>query len=80
MPGPLEGLKLRAKVVWARKEGAATLVGMSILDAPESTVFAINKMAYDYKVCESAIAFHMPDPCKRSCTFWDLCTKSIKLK
>lgn len=78
MGGPLKGLRLRAKVVTAEKDGGETGVGLRFMNPPPEAMFAIDQLVKDYKACEGAIAFAIKDVCKRGCAYWDLCRKPVK--
>ena len=79
MPGPIKGLRLMARAMWIEKEGRDTGVGFEFIKPPAEALYHIGRMANDYKACEGAIAFAMANTCKRTCTYWDLCRKPVKL-
>jgi hypothetical protein len=78
LPGPLKGVRLRGKVVWAEKDPAGTHVGIQFLKPSPGAVQAIARMAHNYKVCEANISVAIRDACRRDCAYWDLCRKPIK--
>jgi hypothetical protein len=80
LPGLLRQLRVLAKAVWVEPNDAGTQVGLLFIDTPSSVVASIQKVAYDYRVCEAGIAFAMANVCKRECTYWDCCQKPVKLK
>lgn len=79
LPGPLEGVRLRAKVVWVEKDPSGTHAGMVFLKPSPGAIQAIARIAHNYKVCEANISVGIKDACRRDCAYWDLCRKPIKL-
>lgn len=77
--GPLRSLRVLGQAVWVEKTGAHTRVGLRFLDPSAHLVSLLGRMAYDYKICEAGMTFSLKEVCKRSCSFWSLCKKKIKL-
>ena len=78
--GPLRGVRLSGRVVWAEKEAGGTRVGLRFLSVPAEATAVIGRWAYDHQVCEAGITFALKNICKTTCAYWSLCEKPIKIR
>jgi len=76
----LDDLKVSGRIVWAREKGGTTLVGIEFTQIGAHHQKQINVMAKAYWECENRIEQGEFEICFRECSYWNLCSKLVKLK
>jgi len=76
----LEKAKIEGKVVRREGAGGSYLHGIMFTKIPEKTVHKLHQMGIDYEDCEIKLSLGVTDVCDKSCSYWHLCAKPVKLK
>jgi len=76
----LDGYKISGRIVWTMEKGETSMVGIQFSGLPQEQENHINAMATSYWECESRIEGGEFEICFRECSYWNLCTKTSKLK
>jgi hypothetical protein len=79
VPG-LEGLEFQGRVAWTHSKGETTTIGVQFNHITPEAVKRITRMAESFQDCELKISFGLKDVCFKTCHFWPLCAKPVKLK
>jgi len=75
----MDGVK--AKIVWTREKSGTYLVGLEFCNISRGLHKRLNAMAEDYFECEERILKGQGyEACHPNCSFWSLCTKTIRIK
>jgi c-di-GMP-binding flagellar brake protein YcgR len=75
-----DDLKVSGQIIWTREKGGTTLMGIQFTQIGERHKERINRMAKAYWECENRIEQGDFEICFRECTYWNLCSKTVKLK
>lgn len=75
----LDGLKVSGRVVWTKEKGGTTAIGIQFTQIDPRQQDRINTMANAYWACEDRINAGEFEVCFRECSYWNLCTKQVKL-
>ncbi len=78
----LPGLKItniEGKVIWSLTKGNSWRIGIAFTKINKLNFDKIKKMSEDYSECENRISVGTKNICFSNCSFFSLCTKSVKL-
>lgn len=76
-----DGLKLEdveGRVVRVEAKNEVYLVAIEFTQISDKTREKINSMAEDFDMCDTRIILGEKGFCKRSCSYYELCTKPVK--
>jgi c-di-GMP-binding flagellar brake protein YcgR len=80
----INGIKMdsvKAKIAWIREKSGTYLLGLEFCDISRGLHKRLNAMAEDYFECEKRILKGQGyEACHSDCSFWSLCTKTIRIK
>jgi len=77
----LPGLRIsnvEGKVVWTLIKGDSWRIGIMFTKMDRNTSIKIKKMTNDYTECENRISSGIKDVCTDDCSYFLLCSKSVK--
>lgn len=77
------GLKTQiigGRVVWSICKGEMWRMGIAFTKLDPIDFRRINRMAFDCADCDTKLALGVTDVCVEKCSYFELCTKKVKLK
>ncbi len=79
VPG-LKTKPLLGKVVWTLSKGDMWRIGIVFTAIDPIDFRHINRLAFDCTDCDTKLALGVTDICFEKCSYFTLCSKSVKLK
>ena len=80
----MNGIKMenvKARIAWIREKSGTYLLGLEFCDISRGLHKRLNAIAEDYFECEERILKGQAyEACHPNCSFWSLCTKTIRIK
>ncbi|MFN3966184.1 MAG: PilZ domain-containing protein [Endomicrobiia bacterium] len=71
---------IEGKVVWTLTKENSWRIGIVFTKIDKSEFDKIKKMSDDHSECENRISSGITDVCTTKCSYFPLCSKSVKLK
>lgn len=79
IPG-LEKSTVQGKVVRQEAKGGSYLHGIKFTEISEKLLHRLNHLGKEYEDCQIKLSLGVTDECSKKCSYWDLCSKPVKVK